>query len=183
MLQTRRRCKDDCIPVFIFQQEQESLKAAESQPAEADDSAPPAAADVDAPAKPDDSKPEAKDEYDDDELEDMPRPPPKARRRGAVSAEVYTEEDAATYVKKVSICHDTTCVHTTSFMYRTASVPFVSSLITSVGSFWAVCMYMYNLCRDFRLCRKTTRPTRHCRKQSRAMSSSATWTKPSAGES
>lgn len=32
-----------------------------------------------------------------------PQPAPKKRtRRGAVSAEVYTEEDAASYVKKVS---------------------------------------------------------------------------------
>ena len=42
-----------------------------------------------------------------DEREDEQAPPSSATkqrsRRGAVSAEVYTEEDAASYVKKVTV--------------------------------------------------------------------------------
>lgn len=40
---------------------------------------------------------------DDDEISPIPplQAPKKRIRRGAVSAEVYTEEDAASYVKKV----------------------------------------------------------------------------------
>ena len=42
------------------------------------------------------------DEKDDDMSSTPPNfPPPKRNRRGAVSAEVYKEEDAAQYIKKV----------------------------------------------------------------------------------
>ena len=55
-------------------------------------------------------KPKAKEKADtppsderDDEVSPIPQhaAPKKRTRRGAVSAEVYTEEDAASYVKKV----------------------------------------------------------------------------------
>ena len=47
----------------------------------------------------------------DDDLEPAAAPPPRASsdrrpRRGAVSAEVYNEEDAANYVKTVSKCDE-----------------------------------------------------------------------------
>ena len=44
------------------------------------------------------------DERDDDISITPPHPVAKRIRRGAVSAEVYKEEDAAQYVKKVGIC-------------------------------------------------------------------------------
>ena len=48
------------------------------------------------------------------------------RRRGAISAEVYTEEDAASYVRKVrgqpSANHTTLQVHTITIIIFTESV-------------------------------------------------------------
>ena len=53
----------------------------------------------------------------DDEVSPIQQPAPRRRpRRGAVSAEVYTEEDAASYVKKVNA---SSVANFSRFMYGT----------------------------------------------------------------
>ena len=143
----------------MFQQEEESQKAAPPAAAPAEQSDAPAPEPTGAP----DIEVAPASDADDVDEEPEPRPPPKTRRRGAVSAEVYTEEDAATYVKKVSKRHATAdrCSLFTVQCERAPLFPVVSFR---------------------RSYPRTTRRTRPCRKPSDGTCCSATWTRRNEGE-
>ena len=143
----------------LFQQEEESQKAAPPAAAPAEQSDAPAPEPTGAP----DIEVAPASDADDVDEEPEPRPPPKTRRRGAVSAEVYTEEDAATYVKKVSKRH-ATADRCSLFTVQCERAP------------------LFHVVSFLRSYPRTTRRTRPCRKPSDGTCCSATWTRRSEGE-